>query len=248
MSVQALFVKSREAPRPFERTTGEGQLFCAKEGFDGDKNPLTSEDRSVLLQSVEHYAAIQSALEAHASDPRLQGRLAGSGENLLVSGVDRDTICLGDIWHFGGLRLEVTCPRKPCKRWTHTYKSDPTDGIRVFVMQNAYAGWFCRVLQEGYIGPGDVMELETRPYPQWTMNRLNHLLYGHSVVEDDSPAKPVWIGTEEEFEELLSMKCLGAREWKDVLEDMVEEAEEEEAEAEAEASSLHIIDSVRSVL
>jgi MOSC domain-containing protein YiiM len=38
-------------------------------------------------------------------------------------------------------------------------------------------GWYYRVIEEGEVSAGDRMVLVARPYPQWTLQRLLHVLY-----------------------------------------------------------------------
>ena len=227
--VHAMFIKTGTSKhrKPFEREPVDGPLRICTEAVDGDNNLLSDDERAVLIQSLRHYSTIRTQFGAshEGQDERLAGGRdqSGSGENLLVDGVDCSTVCLGDVFRCGGLVLQVTCPRKPCKRWTHTYESNPGTGIRRFVMRNALGGWFCQVLREGSIGPGDELKLVERPYPQWSLQRLNHLFYGNSDVVDDSPAEAVWCGTREEFLELREIPCLCEREWGDVLEKLMKQ-------------------------
>jgi len=232
-SVHAMFLHTGPSKhkKPFVREIVDGPMRITTEAMEGDNNVLSDDQRAVLVQSLQHYSTLRTLFSnSHESqDERLSGgrELSGSGENLLVDGVDCSTVCVGDVWRCGGLVLQVTCPRKPCKRWTHTYESDPRSGIRSAVLRHGLGGWFCQVLREGSIGPGDELRLEERPYPHWSLQKLNRLIYGSSecgnAESSDAPSKAVWCGTREEFLELRDMKCLCEREWADVLEEFEDE-------------------------
>ena len=40
-------------------------------------------------------------------------------------------------------------------------------------MATGRTGWYLRVLQEGYVEPGQSIELLQRTHPQWTIARIN---------------------------------------------------------------------------
>lgn len=226
-TVHKVFIKADALTkqRPFERTELNARVRVTEDGLAGDDNLLSCPERAVLLQSSAHCAIVrQTFMGRHeGGDPRMSGVCgSSSGENLLVSGVDVHTVCIGDIWRFGTLVLQVTSPRKPCKRWTRTYQSEQGKaGLRSFVTRNTLGGWFCRVICDGEIGPGDVMTLESRPHPRWTLQRVGSLVYGLANVPDDSSAEPVWNGTEEELHELLALEPLANRDWRSCLSRLV---------------------------
>lgn len=45
------------------------------------------------------------------------------------------------------------------------------------VQEGGRTGWYYRVIEEGEVSAGDRMVLVARPYPQWTLQRLLHVLY-----------------------------------------------------------------------
>ena len=74
-------------------------------------------DRAILVQSVEHLTALRSAFPAVTTLQHEVAALAGSfGENMLVSGLRSDTLCIGDVFEVPGSRLivQVASPRLPC--------------------------------------------------------------------------------------------------------------------------------------
>ena len=90
-------------------------------------------------------------------------------------------ICIGDRYKIGTTLLEVSQPRKPCERLSHNTKNENT---REVIRQSGWTGWYVRVIEEGEIHQGDELILQHRPYPKWTIRRLNTLLSTPSSVAE----------------------------------------------------------------
>ena len=103
------------------------------------------------------------------------------GENFVVSGLHEDNVCIGDLYKIGTTLLEVSQPRKPCERLSHNTKNENT---REVIRQSGWTGWYVRVIEEGEIHQGDELILQHRPYPEWTIRRLNTLLSAPSSVAE----------------------------------------------------------------
>ena len=103
------------------------------------------------------------------------------GENFVVSGLHEDNVCVGDRYKIGTTLLEVSQPRKPCERLSHNTKNDHA---REVIRQSGWTGWYVRVIEEGEIHQGDELILQHRPYPEWTIRRLNTLLSAPSSVAE----------------------------------------------------------------
>jgi MOSC domain-containing protein YiiM len=165
-------------PDPFTREGGEathrtairkrpatGPVRLARLGLDGDQVADLKHhgglDQAVLAYAGAHYARWRPELGEH---PRLEP--GGFGENLTVEGTDETVACVGDQWAIGEARLEVSLPRMPCETLARHF------AIRDFVRQVARSGrtgWYLRVLREGVVRAGTVIELVDRPHPQWTV-------------------------------------------------------------------------------
>ena len=64
-------------------------------------------DQAVLMYSAAHYRLWEQEL-GRTVQP------GDFGENLTVEGLDEDTVCIGDVYQVGPVRLEVSHPRQPC--------------------------------------------------------------------------------------------------------------------------------------
>lgn len=91
------------------------------------------------------------------------------GENLIVSGMGEDNVCIGDVFAIGDVQLQVTRPRRPC--WKIDAQLNRR-GVAKFLQDRGCVGWYHQVLRTGGIREGDACLLLRRPYPFATLARL----------------------------------------------------------------------------
>jgi MOSC domain-containing protein YiiM len=82
------------------------------------------------------------------------------GENLTVEGVDVSGALIGERWRLGTVELEVCQPRFPCFKLGLRF--DDPKMLRRFTLAER-PGAYLRIVREGEIGAGDVIELADRP-------------------------------------------------------------------------------------
>ena len=139
---------------------------------------LGAEGNDVGLKA--HHGGVDKAL-FFMSDVSFSALNELLGENFVVSGLHEDNVCVGDRYKIGTTLLEVSQPRKPCERLSHNTKNENT---REVIRQSGWTGWYVRVIEEGEIHQGDELILQHRPYPEWTIRRLNALLSAPSSVAE----------------------------------------------------------------
>lgn len=153
-------------------------------------NSLGAEGNDVGLKA--HHGGVDKALffMSDVSFPALNQLLnedfsytgtAVYGENLVVSGCDEDSVCVGDRFKIGTVVVEVSQPRKPCERLSHNTKNEKA---RETIRDSGWTGWYVRVVEEGEIKQGDELILQHRPYPQFTIRALNRLLSGNPTAQE----------------------------------------------------------------
>lgn len=158
--ITAIFRKEVTAP-----------VLCTALGFDGDevaeRDVHGGPEKAVLCYAASHYPEWQK-------ENSLGMGPGGFGENLCIEGQDETSVCVGDTYRMGEAEVQVTQPRGPCstlaRRWGRT------DMVKI-VMENHRSGWYIRILREGKIGPGDMVELIARPNPRWTITRAAETNY-----------------------------------------------------------------------
>ncbi|MEN2556160.1 MOSC domain-containing protein, partial [Acinetobacter baumannii] len=72
--------------------------------------------------------------------------------------------------------------RQPC--WKLTARFGVAD-MSMRVQKTGRTGWYYRVLQSGYVAPGDTLALIDRTSPEWTIHRLWRTLYVDTMNLDE---------------------------------------------------------------
>lgn len=143
-----------------------GRVSAAAEGLSGDtqvyKKGHGGAERALLWYPIEHYHDWRSEWGTKDVGP------GGFGENLTVSGLLEHSVCVGDLFQVGELRIEVSGPRQPCMNLVRRFRRP--DAIERVVATDR-SGWYVRVLNEGWLERGLRIDLLDRPYPQWTIAR-----------------------------------------------------------------------------
>ena len=82
------------------------------------------------------------------------------GENLTVEGVDVSGAVIGERWRIGTVELQVCQPRLPCFKLGLRF-GDP-QMVKLFA-QAGRPGAYLRILAEGELGAGDLVDISDRP-------------------------------------------------------------------------------------
>ena len=154
-----------------------------KEPVDGavwlNKTHLTGDGQADL----EHHGGLEKAVLAYAESnyPFWRESLGLSdlpygafGENFTISSMNESSVCIGDIYEVGEAIVQVSQPRKPCWKLSRRWR---VRDLALQVQKNGLTGWYYRVLRQGFISSGIPIRLQDRFYPQWTIERVNQILY-----------------------------------------------------------------------
>ena len=82
------------------------------------------------------------------------------GENLTVEGVDVSGATIGERWRIGTVELQVCQPRLPCFKLGLRF-GDP-QMVKLFA-QAGRPGAYLRIITEGELGAGDLVDISDRP-------------------------------------------------------------------------------------
>jgi MOSC domain-containing protein YiiM len=133
-----------------------GPVRVRRLNIDGDEQGDLSVhggiDKAVYCYASEHYPAWQQELGVELPNGTF-------GENLTVSGLLEPDLHIGDTLQVGDAVLQVSQPRFPC------YKLGIKLGDQRLVKRfqdSGRSGFYCRVLQEGLIEPGQPITLLDR--------------------------------------------------------------------------------------
>ena len=94
------------------------------------------------------------------------------GENLAVQHLTEDEICIGDVYQVGETIVQVSQPRQPCWKPARRWK---IKDLALQLQQKGMTGWYFRVLKEGAIQTGDILLLQERSFPEWTVTNATTL-------------------------------------------------------------------------
>lgn len=78
------------------------------------------------------------------------------GENITVSGMREEDVCIGDTFQLGEAIVQVTQPRQPCFKLAKKYNIPK---LPLYFQDTGYTGFYFRVLKEGWILPVDTLKL-----------------------------------------------------------------------------------------
>lgn len=156
----------------------QGVVQVGIEGLDGDeqgdRRVHGGPDKAIHHYPRDHYAAWRNELGAHA----LLEAAGAFGENLSSVGLTEADVCLGDRFTLGTAVVEVSQLRQPCWKLSDRFG---VPALARRVQETGRTGWYYRVLRPGSLAAGDLLTLQARPHPQWTLSRLQHVLYARQV-------------------------------------------------------------------
>ena len=143
-----------------------GPVRVGSTGLDGDRQANERNhggpEMALLAYAAAHYSRWREELGRPDLPP------GGFAENLTIDGLDEGSVCIGDTYAIGDVRVQVSQPRQPCfkisRRWN---LPDLTKRVEA----TGRSGWYLRVLAEGEIEAGAPVDLLDRPYPEWTIAR-----------------------------------------------------------------------------
>jgi MOSC domain-containing protein YiiM len=148
-----------------------GSVRVGRTNLDGDEQADLrvhgGPDKAVYLYPAGHY-------------PYWEKRLGRSlpygqfGENLTVEGMDEETAHIGDVFRIGTALAEISEPRAPCFKLG--IKMGSPRFLRPF-LESGRTGFYLRVLQEGFVAAGDLVELVSTDSQRVTVLNMVRLLY-----------------------------------------------------------------------
>ena len=129
-------------------------LNLGKLGFEGDGVGDTRNhggpDKAICVYSLDHYPFWEKTLGIKLPP-------AAFGENLSVSDLKEDDVCIGDIFLLGTAAVQVSQPRQPCKTLADRYGRN--DLVKL-VVNSGYSGFYFRMIQEGVVKKGNPLILK----------------------------------------------------------------------------------------
>ena len=140
-----------------------------KDDFQGDTLHHGGENKALFLFCASSYEKINSFYNNKFD----MSKTAFFGENLILSQISEEDICVGDILKIGQARVQITQPRQPCwKLSVNTNEKNMTN----FIFNSGLTGFYAKVLEEGSISQNDEVILEKRNHPNLNIKKLNEII------------------------------------------------------------------------
>ncbi|MGN6595981.1 MOSC domain-containing protein [Sphingopyxis terrae] len=162
-------------PSAIDKRAVEGRRVVGALGIAGDEQADLSvhggPDKAIHHYPRDHYGWWAETIGDHA----LLQDAGAFGENISTSGLTESAACIGDRYRLGSALVEISQGRQPCWKLGHRF------GIATLpatVVSSRRGGWYYRVIEDGAVGAGDALELMERPLPDWSVERVFHLLIG----------------------------------------------------------------------
>lgn len=162
-------------PSAIDKRAVEGRRVVDALGIAGDEQADLSvhggPDKAIHHYPRDHYGWWAETIGDHA----LLQDAGAFGENISTSGLTESAACIGDRYRLGSALVEISQGRQPCWKLGHRF------GIATLpatVVTSRRGGWYYRVIEDGAVGAGDALELMERPLPDWSVERVFHLLIG----------------------------------------------------------------------
>jgi len=154
------------------KTPVKGPRMVRRLNIDGDgQGDLTGhggERRAVFVYQVDSYRYWQDQLG------RNDFTYGQFGENFTVDGLSDKEVCIGDRYRIGGALFEVTQPRVTCYRLGIRMGHEQMPALMV---AHRRPGFYFRVLEEGEIGAGDLIEKIADGPERMSVTEIDQLLY-----------------------------------------------------------------------
>lgn len=134
-------------------------------GIIGDQHTggHTDYDRAICAHSLQHYRFWSAYYRRNIP-------VGTFGENLTLTHVMDEDLCIGDVFQVGSAKLQVTQPRIPC--YKQAVRLAEPDFVKQ-IERTGRRGFLLRVLEVGTLRKGDRFNLIDRPCPDAPLPFLN---------------------------------------------------------------------------
>jgi MOSC domain-containing protein YiiM len=162
------------------RMSVDGPVHLGFLGLEGDQVADPSvhggPDKAVHFYPAEHYIPWTIDIAKAGFDPHpLLAEPGGFGENISASGMMEDQVSIGDRFRIGSALLEISQGRQPCWKIDHHFG---LKGMTAGVIKTGRSGYYFRVIEEGEVAAGDVVQQVDRMAHGWTVERAFAVLIG----------------------------------------------------------------------
>jgi MOSC domain-containing protein YiiM len=162
-------------PSAIAKKPASGSLEVTKLGFVTDEQ-ADPRHHGGPEKALHHYARdhYQTWLDEYPDINVDSLKVGGFGENISTTGLEEKDVCIGDVFRFGSAMVQISQGRQPCWKLNVRFSWSK---MAATVQKTGRTGWYYRVLQEGAVKEGDALSLIERPNPEWSLARIQNVLY-----------------------------------------------------------------------
>ncbi|WYP28443.1 MOSC domain-containing protein [Alkalihalobacillus sp. FSL W8-0930] len=147
------------------------RVLLKVDGFEGDG-----------VADLKHHGGVERAVCFYADERYkywndiYQDSLdtAAFGENITVSGMLEDEVCIGDVYQIGEAIVVITQGRVPCNTID---RRTGLDGLFKQMIETGYTGYFAKVVEEGVITSNSVIRLIDKGKQRISVLQANRLFF-----------------------------------------------------------------------
>lgn len=164
-TAREMTIDGREVLTGIVKRSVSGPIEARPLGLAGDEQADLSVhgglSKAVYAYPIEHYPFWQTvraqAKVAAWNEPLPHGFM---GENLTISGLLENQVCIGDVLRFANCELAVSEPRFPCFKFNAVMGFNQAAKLMV---ANAWCGFYLAVRVPGTVAAGETFELVHGP-------------------------------------------------------------------------------------
>lgn len=149
----------------------DGPVWLSSVNFAGDaQGDLVNhggKEKAVCVYASEHYPYWEKELGKTLA-------FGAFGENLTTSGLLETDVSIGDQFKLGDAILEVSQPRQPCYKLAMKHERPDLPQL---VQETGYTGYYCRVVQEGFVSSRDKLIVHQRGPGGFTIAEANRIMH-----------------------------------------------------------------------
>ncbi len=164
-TAREMTIDGREVLTGIVKRSVSGPIEARPLGLAGDEQADLSVhgglSKAVYAYPIEHYPFWQTvraqAKVAAWNEPLPHGFM---GENLTISGLLENQVCIGDVLRFANCELAVSEPRFPCFKFNAVMGFNQAAKL---MAANAWCGFYLAVRVPGTVAAGETFELVHGP-------------------------------------------------------------------------------------
>jgi MOSC domain-containing protein YiiM len=131
----------------------------------GDPRMHGGPEKAVHQYAAENYARLASGFPACVT-ALVPGSL---GENISARHLTELNVHIGDIFRIGSTIMQVSQTRSPCWKINHRFSAEL---LSMHMVKLRATGWYYRVIQPGFIQPGDDISLLERQTERFSIDEF----------------------------------------------------------------------------